>query len=123
MPNVDVHTYLSNSPVDLFVNVSSYEGLPVSIMEAFAYGIPAMATDAGGTSELVNSTNGMLIPVDIDPKTLSRKIEKFIATYYKSNSELRKNAFTTWKNNYDKEKNYEEFFKMISDSHKTSGVF
>lgn len=38
---------------DVFVNASSTEGLPISVMEAMSFGIPVIATDVGGTSELV----------------------------------------------------------------------
>lgn len=37
----------------VFVNVSSSEGIPVSIMEATSFGIPCIATDAGGTKEII----------------------------------------------------------------------
>lgn len=39
------------------------EGLPVAIMEAFALGVPAIAPDVGGVSELVESgASGWLVP-------------------------------------------------------------
>ncbi|MBQ4033784.1 MAG: glycosyltransferase, partial [Paludibacteraceae bacterium] len=38
---------------DVFLNVSTTEGVPVSIMEALAAGIPVIATNVGGTSEIV----------------------------------------------------------------------
>ena len=48
-----IEFYKTNS-VDLFLNVSSREGIPVSIMEALSFGIPVFATNVGGTSERVN---------------------------------------------------------------------
>ncbi|MCK7489734.1 MAG: glycosyltransferase [Anaerotruncus sp.] len=47
LENKDVLDYYQNNPVDLFVNVSSYEGVPVSIMEALSFGIEPVATDKG----------------------------------------------------------------------------
>ena len=41
--------YYTDHTFDLLVNTSENEGVPVSIMEAFAAGIPALATDVGGT--------------------------------------------------------------------------
>src|SRR5262249_42290577 len=51
---------------DLFVLPSLAEGIPVSVMEAMALGIPVIATNIAGTSELVESgTTGLLVrPTD-----------------------------------------------------------
>jgi colanic acid/amylovoran biosynthesis glycosyltransferase len=52
---------------DLFVLSSFVEGVPVSVMEAMAIGVPVIATNVGGTSELVeDGRTGLLIrPSDI----------------------------------------------------------
>jgi glycosyltransferase involved in cell wall biosynthesis len=47
---------------DCLVLFSNYENMPVVIPEAFACGIPVIATDVGGIKEIVNDSNGMLIP-------------------------------------------------------------
>jgi glycosyltransferase involved in cell wall biosynthesis len=38
------------------------EGIPASLMEAMAAGVPVVATDCGGTSELIGSGAGFLVP-------------------------------------------------------------
>ncbi|MGD8213977.1 glycosyltransferase [Aestuariimicrobium sp. Y1814] len=69
---VDMPGYVPNSelaeryrelrPV-AFLNVSESEGVPVSIMEAIALGIPVVATDVGGVGEIVHDgVNGFLLP-------------------------------------------------------------
>jgi glycosyltransferase involved in cell wall biosynthesis len=39
------------------------EGVPVSLMEAMASLVPVVATDSGGTGELVDGGAGLLVPV------------------------------------------------------------
>ena len=38
------------------------EGIPVSLMEAMAAGVPAVATDSGATRELITDGAGLLVP-------------------------------------------------------------
>ena len=59
---------------DAIVNVSDNEGIPVSLMEASAAGIPMIATDVGGTAEIVNAANGVLLPADADTPTIAAAI-------------------------------------------------
>ncbi|AQP48795.1 hypothetical protein BW730_16070 [Tessaracoccus aquimaris] len=51
--NADLMARYAVEEVDVFCNVSASEGVPVSIMEAMARGIPAVAPPVGGTAELV----------------------------------------------------------------------
>jgi sugar transferase (PEP-CTERM/EpsH1 system associated) len=49
---------------DLFVQTSMFEGMSNTILEAMASGLPIVATETGGNSELVkHGHNGVLIPV------------------------------------------------------------
>jgi glycosyltransferase involved in cell wall biosynthesis len=49
---------------DLFVQSSDYEGTPNSVLEAMAMETPIVATEAGGTAELVHDgEHGRIIPI------------------------------------------------------------
>ena len=49
---------------DLLIQSSDQEGLPNAVMEAMAAGVPVVATDAGGTRELIDGgVHGLLVPV------------------------------------------------------------
>lgn len=63
---------------DVLVQSSDYEGTPTVVVEAMALGIPVVATDAGGTAELLDDTvHGLIVPRR-DPAALARAIEKTI---------------------------------------------
>jgi len=62
VPNERVLHWYGSHPVDVFVNVSESEGVPVSVMEAMSFGVPIVATAVGGTPEIVTPENGVLLP-------------------------------------------------------------
>ena len=56
---------------DIFVNLSSNEGMPNSVLEAMACGLPIVATDISGNSELIiEGENGFLVPLNNIKKTV-----------------------------------------------------
>lgn len=59
--NKDVRAIYSEQEVDVFVNASESEGVPVSIIEAMSSGVPVIAPDVGGISELVDNDCGVLV--------------------------------------------------------------
>ncbi len=109
----EVMKFYIDQPVDLFINVSETEGVPVSIMEAMSAGIPVLATDVGGTSEIVNETNGKLLSKDINPKELAKNILAFHDMPSSAISELRDSAFRTYDEKYNAFKNAESLAHLL----------
>lgn len=66
---------------DLFVLPSLAEGLPVSITEAMAVGVPVIATNIAGTSELVEQEKTGLLVRPSDPQALANAIIAMIDNY------------------------------------------
>lgn len=46
---------------DLLVSTSDREGTPNVVLEAMAHGVPVVATAVGGTTDIVDSTRGILV--------------------------------------------------------------
>jgi len=76
--NREVRELYSREYVDAFLNVSSSEGAPVSIMEAQSAGIPVIATAVGGTPELVNHENGLLLSPDPPAAEVARALGEVV---------------------------------------------
>lgn len=109
--NDRIHDFYANNQIDVFINVSESEGIPVSIMEAMSYGIPVIATDVGGTSEIVNNHCGLLVKKDIEAQALAEKISFEITT--NALKEKSENAFLRWKSKFSAEENYSDFIHKI----------
>lgn len=77
------------SATDVFVNPSYSEGLPTSVMEAASIGLPIIATDVGGTREIIaDYKTGILIKV-AKTSQLEQKLRELL-----TNTELRKELGT-----------------------------
>lgn len=86
---------------DLFINVSASEGLPISIMEASGHGIPVLATDVGGTHEIVSDGfNGMLIPEQSSAEDIAASILQFLNMNDEDYSLMRAAARKQWKTKF-----------------------
>ncbi|MBA3900251.1 MAG: glycosyltransferase, partial [Bacteroidetes bacterium] len=99
--------------VDLFINVSETEGIPVSIMEAQSAAIPVLATNVGGTSEIVDNENGFLIDKDFEVAKIAESIEKYFTSHFSHQEEKRKKSYQNWQKKYDAKKIYAEFAEKI----------
>lgn len=110
MPNAEVLRYYSEHHVDLFVNVSESEGVPVSIMEAFSFGIPVVATHVGGVSEIVDDRVGQLLPPDVSIQQLEKAITRFKVADLTT---LRANARKRWEDLCDARQNYTAFCESL----------
>jgi glycosyltransferase involved in cell wall biosynthesis len=65
--------------VDVFALSSTYEGLPIALIEAMALGRPCVATRVGGIPEVVrDETQGVLVPPR-DPGALARGLVRLLA--------------------------------------------
>lgn len=106
--------YRSNN-VNLFINLSDSEGIPVSIMEAMSFGIPCIATNVGGTSEIVvDGVNGYLINDESD-EYIADKVNSIASMNVECYEQLRDAARNTWEQKYNAKNNYRTFIEEIKN--------
>ena len=73
----DAHKYLK--AFDLFVLPSIKEGMPWTVLEAMAAGLPIVAAKVGGVPEMIeNGKSGILVEPQ-NPQELAAAIKKIIA--------------------------------------------
>lgn len=99
--------FYQKNPVDLFINVSRIEGVPVSIMEALSFNIPVIATNVGGTKDLINSETGVLLSSDPDTQEIIKAIQFILVNQAK----FKPRQF--WRKNYNASINYECFAQSL----------
>ncbi len=109
----EVHDYYANTPVHLFVNCSDTEGTPVSVMEAMAYGIPAVARNVGGNDEVVADTCGKLLPQEESAELLRAAIEGFYELDEQAYSKICENAREKIENEFNAQKTYKEYIESV----------
>ena len=83
VPHATLTASLENGDYDLVVLASTeeggeHEGIPVALMEAMAARLPVVATRTGSIPELVDETNGVLVP-QRDPEALGAAIAELAA--------------------------------------------
>ena len=109
----EVHRFYRESEATLFVNCSDTEGVPVSIMEAMSYGIPVIARDVGGNSEIVDNRNGILLHGDCTVHDLSEGIK---SVFFKNSFDyltMRRAAREKVEREFNADVQYRAFIKEV----------
>lgn len=110
--NKNVLDYMESDNIAFFVNLSEMEGVPVSIMEAQSLGIPAIATDVGCVSDLLEEGGGLLVSADIDTSELVSIVSSVLNDRNRY-MKMREDAIQTQRCKYDGKKNHEELAKVL----------
>lgn len=110
----EVLRFMQENDIDLFINASSSEGTPVSIMEAMSFGIPVIATDVGATREVMDGS-GMLIGADTSAVEIKRCILTYAALGHAEKMALRARSRKVWEKSWNKDTVYPAFVTEISE--------
>lgn len=64
---------------DIFVLPTYWEGFPMTIVEAMSYGLPVVASNVGGVSEIVREDNGFLVDSKNQVEGFSHALQELIS--------------------------------------------
>lgn len=119
-PNIKITGWSTNNleifpllnQVDVYLQTSLWEGLPIAILEAMALKKPILATDIAGNRDLVEpGKNGYLFQSATDTLTLLKKFESKI--------EIEKMGVASSNmvlEHFDTEKNFEKMLKIYEEA-------
>lgn len=113
VPNQELMDWYKTNAVDLFINVSELEGLPVSLMEAISFGIPVVGCNICGVPEIVSKETGLMLELDFNPSQAAIQIQDFLGSKAR-NADFRKGVKQFWAANFDADKNYIDFVNSLN---------
>jgi glycosyltransferase involved in cell wall biosynthesis len=114
--NQKVYEFYRNNNIDVFINVSQSEGVPVSIMEAMSCHIPIIAPNVGGISDMIeDGKSGILLSKECDIDEIIDAIKQ--VDFFK-NQKIRKRTYKIFLDKYHARKNYSRFIKDLINSGK-----
>lgn len=109
--NEKVYEFYRRNEVDVFLNVSLSEGVPVSIMEAMSCHIPIIAPDIGGISDMIdNGKSGFLLSQEC---AIEEIVDSLRNIHFFKNHEIREESYKIFLEKYDASKNYKHFIEEM----------
>ncbi|MCP1111500.1 colanic acid/amylovoran biosynthesis glycosyltransferase [Lachnospiraceae bacterium PF1-21] len=114
--NTKVCEYYRENYYDVFVNVSSAEGLPVSIMEAASFGIPTIATNVGGSSEIIEEgITGIILNAELEAEELVKALKLYMLKTSEEKNKEHKAVRKMWEERFQAKNNYAKFVQQINE--------
>lgn len=109
--NKNIFDFYATNHIDAFISVSETEGVPFSVMEATSFGIPVIATNVGGTSEILHPEGAIKLAADFTQQELIDAIMKVKALA--CSREIRQKIRRNWQEKASAEINYKLFAEEI----------
>lgn len=109
VPHEAVAEHFGSHEVDVVLNTSISEGVPVSLMEALSAGVPVVATHVGGTGELIHGSNGVLVPEDAEAGQIAVVLRDVADKPGSADARI-----DFWEQNYSASSNYPPFAQWLA---------
>lgn len=114
--NEDLMSFYSQRFVDCLINLSTSEGVPVSMMEAISFGIPVFANRVGGIGEIVVEDTGCLVEDGLSLLVLARAFDHWIKSGKTRDRDFRLGVRRFWELNFHAELSHSGFFQKLNFS-------
>jgi glycosyltransferase involved in cell wall biosynthesis len=112
---LDVAPYFSAS--DLFIMSSKSEGLPISLLQAFSIGLPAIVTHVGGMAEVVELAEAGITASPTDAAELTQAILRLVANQTERQQYAR-NAEGAFHSHFSLESMVNSYLDLYLNKHK-----
>lgn len=110
----EVHSFFEQHQADFLICTSESEGIPVSMMEALAFGTPIISTAVGGVPEIVlDHETGFLLPANPNESQIAQALREIIQMDESEYRRLSENAKSTYLNKFQAKVNYKIFAEEI----------
>lgn len=104
--NDEIQSFYASNYIDLLINLSSYEGIPVSMMEAISFGIPLFTNSVGGISEITCEKTGVLLPEGLPVERVVAQLEDFLLSGKTRDTKFRTEVKQFWAENFSAQHNH-----------------
>jgi len=116
VPHERVIAMLRDRNINVLVNASSSEGIPVSMMEAQCSGIPVIGPNVGGIAEIINpERNGLLLEEPLSAASLARAMQSLIDMQPARYQAMCRLSRFAWESKFSAAINYPRFTGSVSD--------
>jgi len=115
LQNSDEISHLMQQAAFLVLPSEWYEGFPLVLVEAFAHGLPVLASNLGSMADIIKDGETGLLFTPGDADDLARKVKWLLNNPLKA-QELGENARRTFLEKYTPEQNYAELMAIYEDS-------
>lgn len=108
--------FYSSHFVDALINLSTSEGIPVSMMEAISFGVPIFSNRVGGIGEIVVESTGYLVEEGQNLSALVQHFDSWVMSGKTRDKDFRLGVRSFWELNFSAEANHFSFFQKLNVS-------